>query len=707
MPDPYQKTPPGVIVSQSPDTSRVYVGSPSIAVLPDGSYVASHDFFGPGTSKDTTVVFRSTDRGLHWEKLCELRGQWWSSLFVHDGLLYTMGTSGPGGGVAIRRSDDGGRNWTTPADETTGLLRTGGRHHCAPVPVIEWRGRLWRAYEWKLPGEGLAGNRVFLISAPVGADLLRADSWRASECLQWPSGTHYRGWREGNVVVGPDDNLAVVIRVDELRRGGMAGMLHLMSDGQTLAFDPARDFIRFPGGCKKFTVRHDPVSNRYWSLTNWAQEKDMPPKALNVERMRNTLALISSADLRNWTVEAVVLYHPDVRNVGFQYADWQFEGEDIVAAVRTAFGGATNCHNANYMTFHRIPNFRRVTATRSTSGHTPAACKRPEAQDPSTCVHPADVDLQAPVTWNKPDAFDPQSDLCPEYYQTIYGPAAKEMMALVGHYALHAYEMNGIHSAPIIKQALHLCDQAAGKVAQDSLLGRDIAMFAKGLEVQRQWYLQIKDGRVAPLRYRTVQAPGNIKVDGMLDEDFWRDLPGSLKDVKHGGEVQYPTTFKIGVRDNNVYIGVKCQDAVGEPLNAVQQPCANMNLWNGDLVEILLETPVHSYYQIAVNPMGSIFNSNRNADPAEQPRRWNSQSEVAVYVDQAAGFWSLEFRIPLAVNSDDPWRGVIGSPPSTENPWFFNICRQRIRKSKAATEFSAFSPTGSGFHNILKFAKLV
>ncbi|MCA1810213.1 MAG: glycoside hydrolase, partial [Lentisphaerae bacterium] len=451
MPDQHQATPPGGVVNKSPDFARVYVGSPSIAVLPDGSYVASHDFFGPGTNKDTTLVFRSTDRGLHWEKLCSLRGQWWSGLFVHDGVLYTMGTNGPGGGVAIRRSDDGGRTWTTPRDEHTGLLRTGGHHHCAPVPVVEWQGRLWRAYEWKNEGGKLADNEVFVMSAPLVADLLHADNWRASEHVRWPGEPPYLGWREGNVVVAPDDNLVVIIRVDEVLRGGMAAMVRLTPDGRTLAFDPARDFIRFPGGCKKFTVRHDPVSGRYWALANWAQEQDMPPKALNVERMRNTLALTSSADLRNWTIEAVALYHPDVRNVGFQYADWQFESDDIIAVVRTAFAGATNCHNATYLTFHRILNFRRMGGACRDRKHAIPAEGRAQAHYTINGASPADVVPQAPVTWNTPDAFDPKTDLCAAYYQKFYGPAANEMKALVEHYARHAPDMRGIHSAPIIK----------------------------------------------------------------------------------------------------------------------------------------------------------------------------------------------------------------------------------------------------------------
>jgi hypothetical protein len=77
-----------------------------------------------------------------------------------------------------------------------------------------------------------------------------------------------------------------------------------------------------------------------------------------VDRQRNTLALVCSTDLRNWEIRSVILYDPDVRYVGFQYADWLFDGDDMIAVVRTAFGETTNCHNANYLTFHRIENFR-------------------------------------------------------------------------------------------------------------------------------------------------------------------------------------------------------------------------------------------------------------------------------------------------------------------------------------------------------------
>ena len=44
-----QSSVPGVIIDYSPAETGKYIGSPSMAVLPNGDYVASHDFFGPGT----------------------------------------------------------------------------------------------------------------------------------------------------------------------------------------------------------------------------------------------------------------------------------------------------------------------------------------------------------------------------------------------------------------------------------------------------------------------------------------------------------------------------------------------------------------------------------------------------------------------------------------------------------------------------------
>ena len=84
---------------------------------------------------------------------------------------------------------------------------------------------------------------------------------------------------------------------------------------------------------------------------------------------RNTLGLVSSADLRTWRVHCLLLHHPDRSKHGFQYPDLLFDGEDLIAAIRTGYddglGGAHNAHDANFLTFHRFKDFRKLTMAES------------------------------------------------------------------------------------------------------------------------------------------------------------------------------------------------------------------------------------------------------------------------------------------------------------------------------------------------------
>jgi hypothetical protein len=57
---------PGVVIDHSPASSGIYVGSPSIVIMPDAGYLASHDEFGPKSQyhgEAVTRVFRSAARG--------------------------------------------------------------------------------------------------------------------------------------------------------------------------------------------------------------------------------------------------------------------------------------------------------------------------------------------------------------------------------------------------------------------------------------------------------------------------------------------------------------------------------------------------------------------------------------------------------------------------------------------------------------------
>jgi len=344
--------PPGVVIDHQYASTREYVGSPSIVIAPNGDYVATHDLFGPGSSSTTsaeTRVFVSEDRGATWKQTASFHDQFWSNLFTLKGRIYLMGTTAEYGHIVLRTSDDNGRTWSSAH-----LLTEGAGFHTAPVPVVIHDGRIYRAFEFH-PAGPWGSFQAFVMWASVESDLTNPSSWSFSNRLTFPVGANGDTWLEGNAVLAPDGSILDILRVNNQQHVAI-----LQLKDSTLKLER---FVDFPGGATKFSIRFDPVSKLYWALTNPA----LPGEALTVSSpasVRNTLALMSSPDLTRWTPRTIVFHHPDAAFHGFQYVDWQIDGSDIILASRTAFdddaGGAHTFHDANYLTFYRIRNFRKL-----------------------------------------------------------------------------------------------------------------------------------------------------------------------------------------------------------------------------------------------------------------------------------------------------------------------------------------------------------
>lgn len=352
---------PGTVVGHEPAPSLFkrllgkaqYVGSPSIAILPDGTYVASHDLFGLGSSQKTsgiTKVFRSTDKGVTWDLAATLNGQFWSTLFVHNKALYIYGYTAAGGDIVIRESKDGGTIWSRPLDAQSGLIKK-GRFGGTPSKPALCEGRLWLA------------RGTQLLSAPAGANLLEASSWTLSKSVpqdkSWLGG-RFAFWSEGQVAASPEEGVTLLPKVNQLP---YTALLRANSP-RSLQFAAPNDFVELPGAEKKFGASYDEVSGKYYVCSNPVLPVHQNDKWLGNKPalIRNAAALLSSPDLRHWDMEKIFLYSPNLYHEAFQYLNFEFDGDDLAVISRTAFvvGGPQppRGHDSNLMTFHRIPNFR-------------------------------------------------------------------------------------------------------------------------------------------------------------------------------------------------------------------------------------------------------------------------------------------------------------------------------------------------------------
>ena len=365
-------------IKYQPERAKTFLGSPSIVRLPDGVLLASHDYFGlPNCPKNheaeesLTSIYRSEDDGVTWVNVTHIMNCYWSSLFLHRGSVYIFGTSQQYGSIVIRRSDDGGFTWTHPADEKSGLLFRGGvyrdapNYHCAPVPVLEHNGRLYKAFEDANPPVHGPSFHSCVVSAPTDADLLDASNWTISNKIPFDptwipddwTPPERPCWLEGNIVVAPNGEIWNILRLNASPMVNRAVIVKVEADGRHISFDPKTGFIDFPGGGTKFTIRYDDQTGLYLALVNNVTNPEW-------SRQRNILSLSVSEDLINWRVVTTLMKddtgltpEDSARLTGFQYVDWQFDGNDIIYLVRTAYRGAFRYHDSNRIIFRVLKNY--------------------------------------------------------------------------------------------------------------------------------------------------------------------------------------------------------------------------------------------------------------------------------------------------------------------------------------------------------------
>ncbi|AQQ70976.1 hypothetical protein SMSP2_01340 [Limihaloglobus sulfuriphilus] len=374
----------------------VFYGSPSLAILPDGTMIASHDYFGDGvalwdpTERWRTAISKSVDGGNNWVELAVVNRIYWASLFEHNGDIYLLGVNKPSGSIVISKSSDEGLTWSLAYNNNTGLLFSGGFDQTPPnyttgsATILKHNGRVYRSFEDRVYNSQTIGQfKALVVSADLNSDLLNSSNWTMSNKVEYnladtpPEwGATLPCWLEGSMTVDTDGQLWLVERFNSYPTTDKAALLKLSSDGTVLEWDvnaPDAGFIDMPGGMHMFTTRYDSQIGLHLALVNNNTDSsgDKP-------QQRNTLSLVSSENLIHWRHIATILqddsllsWEDSVALAGFQYVEWLFDGDDIVFVSRTAYDGAMSYHDSNRITFHRIENYQRLFTNCGNWGYDP------------------------------------------------------------------------------------------------------------------------------------------------------------------------------------------------------------------------------------------------------------------------------------------------------------------------------------------------
>jgi hypothetical protein len=126
-----------------------------------------------------------------------------------------------------------------------------------------------------------------------------------------------------------------------------------------------------PGGQLKFCVIWDEVSRMFWATVNLPVDGQSVLDWWQAEEERGTyrgdavggndrrfLMLMYGVDGLNWFQAGCVAQAAKISQ-SFMYPRPVIDGDDLVVLARTSVN-APNQHDADYATFHRVRNFRRL-----------------------------------------------------------------------------------------------------------------------------------------------------------------------------------------------------------------------------------------------------------------------------------------------------------------------------------------------------------
>lgn len=301
--------------------------------------------------------------------------------------------------------------------------------------------------------------------------------------------------------------------------------------------------------------------------------------------------------------------------------------------------------------------------------------------------------VQARFSWDADQDLDAMLD---EYYTLFYGPARDEMRAACefaeATYSRTDTSRSGGKCAPNNVDLpgriryVELLQQARAK-AGDTLYGQRIQLSMDempSLETLREELAaRMAKGNPRDRAAVVVAAPVSSKTNAAT----YTFMPDFSNATLNRESPRIPTTFSVRWEEKALHFDIRCEEPDMAGLNLADE------IWNGDSVVILLESPGHSYYHIEVDPNGRIYDAD-HVGGGRVIGQWSSMAEART--GKEADAWQVQLRVPIALAGQedaegDPMNYVVGPAPGAGGDWYFKLARRRIHAGETNRPYKSIT----------------
>lgn len=189
---------------------------------------------------------------------------------------------------------------------------------------------------------------------------------------------------------------------------------------------------------------------------------------------------------------------------------------------------------------------------------------------------------------------------------------------------------------------------------------------------------------VQPKTLGAVQISDDVKIDGRLDESFWKEITPARQFIQvepHQGKIsEFPSEIKVGYNKKGLYFGVICFFKKGENSLRITSLQRDFTITDQDAFAIVIDgfNDKRNAMVFATNTHGAQFDE-LSFDASSFDPNWNGLWQVKTSTSDSC--WTAEFEIP--------WKTLRYNIKGTgAQTWGINF----LRVSRAANEVSVWSP---------------